>query len=112
MGFLSGREVRRSGKSKRQCGLLLLMQGRRWRAEMAGALRFLVWLQREGRVCGCCLGVAAGVEKSKAKGGGRRCLGFFFRLFLWFRVFFLYFSLKIAPPLCVLKISIYRKKYC
>jgi len=44
---------------------------------MAGALRFLVWLQREGRVCGCCLGVAAGVEKSKAKGGGRRCLGFF-----------------------------------
>jgi hypothetical protein len=100
MGFLSGREVRRSGKIKRQCGLLLLMQGRRWRAEMAGALRFLVWLQREGRVCGCCLGVAAGVEKSKAKGGGRRCLGFFLGFFCGLGFFFCIFLSKL-PPLYV-----------
>ncbi|KAL9383905.1 hypothetical protein Peur_024228 [Populus x canadensis] len=50
------------------------MQGRRWRAEMAGALRFLVWLQREGRVCGCCgLGEEAESGPSLGKEDERLC---------------------------------------
>jgi hypothetical protein len=59
------------------------------------------------------LGVAAGVEKSKAKGGGGRlCLGFL-GLGLGFPLFFFCIFLSKLPSfLCVLKTSIYKQKYC